>query len=67
MPGPEVFAEAAADEVAALPADARPRRLAIEPGRAVVAASGWLVGRVLHVRERAGPMGRHGWWCWTRA
>ena len=56
-PGPEVFAEAAADEVAALPEDARPRRLAIEPGRAVVAASGWLVGRVLHVRERADAAG----------
>ena len=56
-PGPEVFAEAAADEVSALPADARPQRLAIEPGRAVVAASGWLIGRVLHVRERSGPEG----------
>ena len=29
---------------------ARPRRLAIEPGRAVVAGCGWLIGRVLHVR-----------------
>jgi diaminopimelate decarboxylase len=57
VPGPEVFAEAAADEVSALPADARPRRMAIEPGRAVVAASGWLLGRVLHVRERAGTPG----------
>ena len=52
-----MFAAAAADEVRALPEDARPRRLAIEPGRAVVAASGWLVGRVLHVRERVGPAG----------
>ena len=57
VPGPEVFADAAAEEVAALPADARPRRLAIEPGRAVVAACGWLVARVLHVRERLGPTG----------
>lgn len=56
-PGPEVFAAAAADEVSALPEDARPGRLAIEPGRAVVAASGWLVGRVLHVRERPGADG----------
>ena len=51
VPTPEVFAAAAAAELAALPADARPRRLAIEPGRAVVAASGWLIGRVLHVRD----------------
>ncbi len=43
-PGPEVFAEAAADEVAATARDARPRRLAIEPGRAVVAAE-WLARR----------------------
>ncbi len=55
-PGPEVFAAAAAVEVAALPEDARPRRLAIEPGRAV-AASGWLVARVLHVRDRVGADG----------
>ena len=38
----------------AVPADRRPTRLAIEPGRALVARSGWLVARVLHVRERAG-------------
>ncbi len=56
-PGPEVFAAAVADEVAALPEDARPRRMAIEPGRAVVAASGWLVARVLHVRDRVGADG----------
>ena len=29
-------------------------RLAIEPGRFLVARSGWLVARVLHVRERGG-------------
>jgi diaminopimelate decarboxylase len=52
VPGPEVFAAAAAAELEALPPDARPRRMAIEPGRAVVAASGWLIGRVLHVRDR---------------
>ena len=51
VPGPEVFATAAEAELVALPADARPRRLAVEPGRAVVAASGWLIGRVLHVRD----------------
>jgi diaminopimelate decarboxylase len=57
VPDPEVFADAATAEVAALPERARPARLAIEPGRAIVAASGWLVGRVLHVRERAGADG----------
>jgi diaminopimelate decarboxylase len=35
-------------------ADRRPGRLAVEPGRVVVARSGWLVGAVLHVRQRAG-------------
>ena len=39
----------------ALPADRRPTRLAIEPGRALVARAGWLLARVLHVRERGGP------------
>jgi diaminopimelate decarboxylase len=52
VPGPERFAEEAAAELEALPEDARPARLAIEPGRAIVAACGWLVARVLHVRER---------------
>ena len=38
----------------AIPADRRPTRLAIEPGRFLVARAGWLVARVLHVRERDG-------------
>jgi diaminopimelate decarboxylase len=38
----------------AIPAERRPVRLAIEPGRALVARAGILVGRVLHVRERGG-------------
>ena len=38
----------------ACPRDRRPARLAIEPGRALVARSGWLVARVLHVRDRGG-------------
>ena len=38
----------------AIPADRRPTRLAIEPGRFLVARAGWLVGRVLHVRDRGG-------------
>jgi diaminopimelate decarboxylase len=37
-----------------IPADRRPKRLAIEPGRALVARAGYLVARVLHVRERGG-------------
>lgn len=38
----------------AIPADRRPARLAIEPGRALVARAGYLVARVLHVRDRDG-------------
>ena len=52
VPPLAAFAETARAELAALPAGARPTRTAIEPGRAVVAASGWLIGRVLHVRDR---------------
>ena len=37
----------------ALPADRRPARLAVEPGRFLVARAGWIVASVLHVRERA--------------
>ena len=46
------FADEAAAELEAVPAESRPSRLAVEPGRAVVAESGWIVARVLHVRER---------------
>lgn len=52
VPLPAYFARAAAEELDQIPFDARPARLAVEPGRSVVAASGWLIGRVLHVRER---------------
>ncbi|CAN5704338.1 diaminopimelate decarboxylase [soil metagenome] len=52
VPSVARFASEAAAEIEQLPAAARPARLAIEPGRAVVAASGWVVGRVLHVRAR---------------
>lgn len=52
VPPPTRFGEHAAAELGEMPADARPARLAIEPGRAVVAESGWLVARVLHVRDR---------------
>ncbi len=54
-PGPERFAAEIPLLLAAIPADRRPRRLAVEPGRAMVASAGWLVARVLHVRERTLP------------
>ena len=50
------FAAEATAELESIPANARPRRLAVEPGRAVVAGSGWLIGRVLHVRRREPPI-----------
>ena len=54
--GPDAarFARELPELLAAIPADRRPLRLAIEPGRALVARAGLLVGRVLHVRERGG-------------
>jgi diaminopimelate decarboxylase len=56
VPSPARFAEEANAELRELAVGARPARLAIEPGRAIVARCGWLVGRVLHVRDRARPM-----------
>lgn len=53
-PRPARFAREIPALLEAIPADRRPRRLAIEPGRFVVARAGWLVGRVLHVRDRGG-------------
>lgn len=38
----------------AVPADRRPTRIAVEPGRVLVARAGWIVARVLHARERGG-------------
>jgi diaminopimelate decarboxylase len=54
-PGPERFARELPELLDGVPEDRRPAHLAIEPGRALVARSGWLVARVLHVRERGGP------------
>jgi diaminopimelate decarboxylase len=51
-PDPARFAREIGPLLDALPADRRPRRLAIEPGRFLVARAGWLVARVLHVRSR---------------
>ena len=53
-PEPERFARELPALLEAIPADRRPKRLAIEPGRALVARAGYLVARVLHVRERGG-------------
>jgi diaminopimelate decarboxylase len=53
-PGPDRFARELPALLEALPADRRPKRLAIEPGRALVARAGFLVARVLHVRGRGG-------------
>lgn len=53
-PTVERFARELPDLLAQIPTDRRPRRLAIEPGRVLVARAGYLVGRVLHVRERDG-------------
>jgi diaminopimelate decarboxylase len=52
VPSAARFAEAVLAELDAMPADARPARLAIEPGRAIVAGCGWLVASVLHVKQR---------------
>jgi diaminopimelate decarboxylase len=52
VPAAARFAEAVEAELAAVPVSTRPARLAIEPGRALVADSGWIVASVLHVRQR---------------
>ena len=54
-PQPARFARELPALLEAIPADRRPTRLAVEPGRFLVARAGWLVARVLHVRERLGP------------
>lgn len=53
-PSPDRFAREVPALLDALPADRRPARLAIEPGRFLVARAGYLVARVLHVRDRGG-------------
>ena len=57
LPHPARFAAELPALLATIPADRRPRRLAIEPGRYLAARAGWLVGRVLHVRGTRGPGG----------
>ena len=53
-PGPARFARELPALLEAVPPGRRPARLAIEPGRFLVARAGWLVARVLHVRDRGG-------------
>jgi diaminopimelate decarboxylase len=53
-PRPERFARELPALLETIPSDRRPARLAIEPGRFVIARAGWLVGRVLHIRDRGG-------------
>jgi len=55
VPAPDRFAAELPALLEAIPLDRRPRRLAVEPGRVFVASAGWLVARVLHVRERTLP------------
>jgi diaminopimelate decarboxylase len=55
-PTPERFAREAPALLDAIPPDRRPSRLATEPGRFVVARSGWLIARVLHARDRNGRL-----------
>jgi diaminopimelate decarboxylase len=53
-PSAERFAREIPPLLGEIPPDRRPSRWAIEPGRALVARAGWLVARVLHVRDRGG-------------
>lgn len=52
VPSPARFAAELPALLAAIPADRRPGRMAVEPGRFLVAAAGWIVASVLHVRGR---------------
>ena len=54
IPTPAHFARELGSLLERLPHNRRPERLAVEPGRFLVAHAGWLLARVLHVRERAG-------------
>jgi diaminopimelate decarboxylase len=54
-PSPARFASELPPLMQAIPADRRPARLAIEPGRFLVARAGFLVARVLHARDRDLP------------
>jgi diaminopimelate decarboxylase len=53
-PSPERFAREIPALLDGVPTDRQPSRWAIEPGRALVARAGWLLARVLLVRDRGG-------------
>jgi diaminopimelate decarboxylase len=53
-PSPARFAAELPALLDAIPVDRRPARLAIEPGRFLVARATFLVSRVLHARDREG-------------
>ncbi|HEY6057034.1 MAG TPA: hypothetical protein VIV06_03330 [Candidatus Limnocylindrales bacterium] len=55
-PTPARFARELPALIEGIPADRRPRRLVVEPGRFLVARAGWLLARVLHVQLRGGPV-----------
>jgi diaminopimelate decarboxylase len=52
VPTPARFASELPALLGAIPVDRRPARLAVEPGRFLVARAGWIVATVLHVRKR---------------
>ncbi len=54
VPTPARFSRELPGLLDSIPADRRPTRLAVEPGRVLVARAGWIVARVLHARERGG-------------
>ncbi len=54
VPSPALFAAAFGEALETVAVDRRPARVAIEPGRFLVARAGTLVARVLHVRDRGG-------------
>jgi diaminopimelate decarboxylase len=53
VPRPARFADEVNQLLGALPPHRRPARLAVEPGRFLVARAGSIVASVLHVRDRA--------------
>ena len=55
QPEPAHFGRELPALLEAVPADRRPTRIAVEPGRYLVARAGWLVATVLHARARGGP------------
>jgi diaminopimelate decarboxylase len=57
LPAPADFMDAFRAVLIAVPSDQRPATFAIEPGRYLTARAGWIVARVLHVRENRGPSG----------